>query len=321
MVTKWFAPGATQRIAVLVNHADQRKPGGDGAAEMEQGMLVVETQDRDPERTRDQGHEGLEVHDQHRRRELPHLAFQRRQFPTYQDKTRNFRRRFSAGRAGPAVVIVFDAVDGGQIIIRQLVEGLPVGDHPQLVAGPAQHRQDRSCQGTMTPTFTRERVDDLHLAGGQIYTFAVRVDRQSVQVHGDGKQRKRQRCATSTAWTTSAPELIRCRATKNKAGWYTVRPRTKAAGVNCPAIDGIIEEANDVAGDVDDKSVLDAALIAAAQAVEHYEMTRYGTLIAWAKTLGRNDCAQVLQETLSEEKAADDKLTSIAESGVNRRAA
>ena len=69
------------------------------------------------------------------------------------------------------------------------------------------------------------------------------------------------------------------------------------------------------------RRVLDAALIASAQAVEHYEMTRYGTLIAWAKTLGRNDCAKVLQETLAEEKAADDKLTSIAESGVNRRAA
>src|ERR1043165_86055 len=62
-------------------------------------------------------------------------------------------------------------------------------------------------------------------------------------------------------------------------------------GVDCPAIDGIVEEAEDVAGEVDDKRVLDAALIAAAQAVEHYEMTRYGTLVAWAKQLGRNDCA------------------------------
>ena len=90
---------------------------------------------------------------------------------------------------------------------------------------------------------------------------------------------------------------------------------------SCPAIDGIIKEANAIAGDVADTNVLDAALIAAAQAVEHYEMTRYGTLIAWAKTLGRSDCAQVLQQTLAEEKAADDKLTSIAESGVNRQAA
>jgi ferritin-like metal-binding protein YciE len=96
---------------------------------------------------------------------------------------------------------------------------------------------------------------------------------------------------------------------------------SQATSATCPAIDGIIEEANEVAGDVADKTVLDAALIAAAQAVEHYEMTRYGTLIAWAKTLGRNDCAQILQQTLAEEKAADDKLSTIAESGVNRQAA
>jgi ferritin-like metal-binding protein YciE len=92
-------------------------------------------------------------------------------------------------------------------------------------------------------------------------------------------------------------------------------------GVDCPAIDGIIEEAEDVAGEVEDKAVLDAALIAAAQAVEHYEITRYGTLIAWAKMLGRNDCASILQRTLEEEKGADKKLTALAERAINRRAA
>ena len=92
-------------------------------------------------------------------------------------------------------------------------------------------------------------------------------------------------------------------------------------GVECPAIDGIIEEADDVAGEVADKRVLDAALIAAAQAVEHYEMTRYGTLVAWAKQLGRSDCASVLQQNLDEEKAADQKLNALAESYVNRKAA
>ncbi len=95
----------------------------------------------------------------------------------------------------------------------------------------------------------------------------------------------------------------------------------EAKGVDCPAIDGIIEEANDVAGEVEKKSVLDAALIAAAQAVEHYEMTRYGTLISWAKELGRNDCVSLLQQTLDEEKATDKKLTAMAESQVNRKAA
>jgi len=91
--------------------------------------------------------------------------------------------------------------------------------------------------------------------------------------------------------------------------------------VNCPAIDGIIEEADDTAGEVDDKAVLDAALINAAQAAEHYEITRYGSLVAWAKQLRRNDCASILQKTLDEEKAADSKLTKLAESKVNLRAA
>ncbi len=91
--------------------------------------------------------------------------------------------------------------------------------------------------------------------------------------------------------------------------------------VDCPAIDGIIEEADEVGGEIEDKNVLDAALIASAQAVEHYEMTRYGTLVAWAKTLGRADCAQVLQQNLAEEKAADEKLTTLAENEVNRAAA
>src|SRR6266480_3448306 len=86
----------------------------------------------------------------------------------------------------------------------------------------------------------------------------------------------------------------------------------EAKPVDCPAIDGIIEEANEV----EDKSVLDAALINAAQAAEHYEITRYGSLIAWAKQLGRNDCASILQKTLDEERATDKKLTRLAESKI-----
>lgn len=87
--------------------------------------------------------------------------------------------------------------------------------------------------------------------------------------------------------------------------------------VKCPAIDGIIDEADDIGSEVEDKRVLDAALIGAAQAVEHYEIARYGTLVAWATTLGRPDCASVLQATLDEEKAADTKLTALAETFVN----
>ena len=92
-------------------------------------------------------------------------------------------------------------------------------------------------------------------------------------------------------------------------------------GVTCPAIDGIIAEADDIAGDTDNAEVLDAALAAAAQAVEHYEITRYDSLIAWARELGRTDCAEVLEQTLAEEKAADAKLTQLADSRLNRTAA
>ncbi|MEW6255675.1 MAG: ferritin-like domain-containing protein [Pseudomonadota bacterium] len=95
----------------------------------------------------------------------------------------------------------------------------------------------------------------------------------------------------------------------------------EAKTVTCPAIDGIIDEAEEIAGEVADPEVLDAALAAAAQAVEHYEMTRYGSLVAWARRLGRADCASVLEKTLAEEKSADKKLTEIAESKLNIRAA
>ena len=95
----------------------------------------------------------------------------------------------------------------------------------------------------------------------------------------------------------------------------------KPSGTDCPAIDGLIEESNQTAGEIEDKSVLDAAIVANAQAVEHYEIARYGTLIAWARQLGHKDAIAVLEKTLAEEKAADKKLTTLAESGINRKAA
>ena len=91
-------------------------------------------------------------------------------------------------------------------------------------------------------------------------------------------------------------------------------------GTKCPAIDGIIAEANEIASDVGDKVVLNAALIAAAQAVEHYEITRYGTLTAWAKLLGKADVARLLHANLNEEKATDKKLSGIAKRKINKKA-
>jgi ferritin-like metal-binding protein YciE len=90
--------------------------------------------------------------------------------------------------------------------------------------------------------------------------------------------------------------------------------------VGCPAIDGILTEA-EFAAQVVDSSVLDAALAAAAQSVEHYEIARYGTLIGWAKRLGRDASAAILSQTLEEEKAADRKLTELMKSAINLQVA
>ena len=92
-------------------------------------------------------------------------------------------------------------------------------------------------------------------------------------------------------------------------------------GVTCAAIDGIISETKEIMGDVGDQEVLDAALIAGAQAVEHYEITRYGTLAAFARQLGHAEAAAMLEKTLAEESATDAALTRLAGASVNRRAA
>jgi ferritin-like metal-binding protein YciE len=93
------------------------------------------------------------------------------------------------------------------------------------------------------------------------------------------------------------------------------------SGTQCPAIDGIIKEANEVTGEVADKAVLDAAIVACAQAVEHYEICRYGTLIAWAEKLGHDDVVRLLTTNLNEEQATDTKLNTIAmRKGVNTKA-
>ena len=91
-------------------------------------------------------------------------------------------------------------------------------------------------------------------------------------------------------------------------------------GTDCPAMDGLIKEADNVAGEVDDKKVLDAAIIGSAQAIEHYEISRYGTLIAWAEELGHDNVLRFLKANLKEEKAADKKLNMLAEETVRRQA-
>jgi len=96
-----------------------------------------------------------------------------------------------------------------------------------------------------------------------------------------------------------------------------IKPQAK----KCEALEGLLEEANEVLEDIKDDRAMDAAIISSAQTVEHYEMARYGALIAWAKELGWNEAADIMQETLDEEESADQKLSDIAEQALNQRAA
>ncbi len=89
----------------------------------------------------------------------------------------------------------------------------------------------------------------------------------------------------------------------------------------CEAVDALLEEAEDVMSEIDDKAVMDAGIIAAGQAVEHYEIARYGTLIAWADQIGLSQAKGLLEQTLEEEKRADKLLTEVALQNVNRQAA
>jgi ferritin-like metal-binding protein YciE len=92
-------------------------------------------------------------------------------------------------------------------------------------------------------------------------------------------------------------------------------------GKRCAGMAGIIEEGSSLLDEDLDEAALDACIIASGQRAEHYEMAAYGTLVAWARAMGHDEAADLLQETLDEEKAADEKLTSLAEGGINQEAA
>ena len=92
-------------------------------------------------------------------------------------------------------------------------------------------------------------------------------------------------------------------------------------GKHCDGIAGIIEEGKSIMEEDFADSTMDACLIAAGQRAEHYEMAAYGTLVAWARAMGHDEAADLLQENLDEEKAADEKLSSLAEGGINQEAA
>ena len=95
----------------------------------------------------------------------------------------------------------------------------------------------------------------------------------------------------------------------------------KVRAKHCDGIAGIVEEGKAIMEEDFDEATMDACLIAAGQRAEHYEMAAYGTLVAWARAMGHEEAANLLQETLDEEKATDEKLTEIAEAGINQAAA
>jgi ferritin-like metal-binding protein YciE len=95
----------------------------------------------------------------------------------------------------------------------------------------------------------------------------------------------------------------------------------KVRGKHCDGIAGIIEEGKSIMEEDFDETTMDACLIAAGQRAEHYEMAAYGTLVAWAQAMGHTEAAKLLQQTLDEEKAADKKLSALAEGGINQSAA
>lgn len=98
---------------------------------------------------------------------------------------------------------------------------------------------------------------------------------------------------------------------------FEVKPQAK----KCEALEGLLDEATEVLSSIKDEKSMDAAIIASAQTVEHYEIARYGSMVSWARELGRSDAADILQETLDEEHAADQTLTDCAETAANERAA
>jgi hypothetical protein len=158
-----------------------------------------------------------------------------------------------------------------------------------------------------------ETMDDLFMHTLQRHLLCRKADPEGAA--DDDRQGQRRAVAFGLR---AAPVGNRrpCRA----AGGCVPHDGQGCQGGDCPAIDGIIKEANEIAGDISDPEVLDAALAAAAQAVEHYEITRYGTLIAWSKELGHQDAADLLGQTLEEEKETDAKLTKLAEERLNEAA-
>jgi hypothetical protein len=131
------------------------------------------------------------------------------------------------------------------------------------------------------------------------------------------RQDRRSRMLTKTATPQKVDPISTERAPKTL---HLASPQAPARGKTCPAIDGIIEEGSEILVEYKGAPAIDAGLVAAAQAVEHCEIARCGTLIAWAEQLGMSDAVELLEATLEEESATDEALSALGEGGVNERA-
>jgi ferritin-like metal-binding protein YciE len=171
----------------------------------------------------------------------------------------------------------------------------------------------RSTARSQTPTRQKE-LDDLFLEGlKDVYTVEKQILRALPKM-AKAAQSDELRQAMERHVEETRGQVERLNRVFEMAG-------KRPTGKKCPAIEGMIEEAQEVMQEFKGSQALDAGLIADAQSVEHYEITRYGTLRTWAQQLGMQEAVQLLEATLAEEKRTDELLTQLAESAINRKAA
>ena len=149
-------------------------------------------------------------------------------------------------------------------------------------------------------------LKDLYSAEKQILKALPKMAKAATVARAEGRR-------SSNTWS-------RPRGTSSGSTRSSRRSGTKPTGKTCKAMEGLVEEGKELIDEEPEPTVLDAGLIAAAQRVEHYEMAGYGTVRTFAKILGENDAARLLQQTLDEEGETDKKLTKLAEGLVNAQA-
>ncbi len=159
----------------------------------------------------------------------------------------------------------------------------------------------------------QKKLDDLFLDGLKDIYYAERKIVKALPKMMRGAQSEKLKRAFEKHKEESEQQIERLQQVFELLG-------KRAQGKTCPAIDGIIEEGEEILEEYKNMPALDAGLVAAAQAVEHYEITRYGTLKRWAEMLGMDDAAKLLDQTLAEESKTNELLTAFADNSANRKA-